>query len=120
MQDQVKCRRFTRPVHLLAVVLFAVSLIAVPAAAQRVGGKEVIPPETAPKAEKVEVLRGQPQDFKGVGTEIDEAALSAFELVPTGRGWFIDRKNNRLGNCYRASTGYYKERQIKCIWKDLP
>ena len=68
----------------------------------------------------VYVGRGEPVQLGAGETVVDEAGLAEFEPLQGSAGWFIDRRNNRLGNCYRVSGTDWKVRNIRCVWKPLP
>ena len=73
--------------------------------------------ETAPR-----VLSGGETTIVPLSQSADGTPVEHLVLLPLqgAAGWFIDRRNNRLGNCYRVSGTDWKVRNIRCVWKPLP
>jgi hypothetical protein len=74
---------------------------------------------TTETSQRVTVFRGQPTfTAKDLSAEADKPA-QGLEPVIGYDGWFIDRANNRLVNCYRIDGTQVGQRRIKCISKRL-
>ena len=71
------------------------------------------------EGQTVTVVRGQPvfvqEESQGQPVEVE----SELEAVEGFNGWFIDRKNNRIGNCFRVNTYNVGQSRIDCVWKRL-
>ena len=73
------------------------------------------------KAQTVKVFRGVEVGASTTATEPTEAEILSYEPVTGGSGWFVDRENNRIGNCYTvASTQWRGKPRIRCVWKSMP
>ena len=73
------------------------------------------------KAQTVKVFRGIEGGASTTTTEPTEAEVLSYEPVTGGSGWFVDRENNRIGNCYTvASTQWRGKPRIRCVWKSMP
>ncbi len=83
------------------------------AAAQQGNGIET---ETT---KRVTVFRGQPTFTAQDLSPQAEVPARGVEPIIGYDGWFIDRANNRLVNCYRVNTTQVGQRRIKCISKRL-
>lgn len=68
---------------------------------------------------RVTVFRGQPTFTAQDVSPQAETRSQGLEPVVGYDGWFIDRANNRLVNCYRINTTQVGQRRIKCISKRL-
>ena len=79
---------------------------------------KVLPRQAEDQA--VFIGRGEPVQLGIGGTVVDEEGLAQLEPLQGAAGWFIDRRTNQLGNCYRVSGTDWGVRRIRCIWKPLP
>lgn len=70
-----------------------------------------------PADQQVTVFRGQPA-WAPVGASPGGDG-SGIEPVGGFNGWFIDRANNRIGNCFRQNTTEWGQSRIKCVWRRL-
>ena len=70
-----------------------------------------------PADRQVTVFRGQPAWVPvGPAPQSDDSGI---EAVAGFNGWFIDKANGRIGNCFRQNTADWNQFRIKCVWKRL-
>ena len=80
-----------------------------------------VEPGAEAKAQTVKVFRGIEGGTSTTASEPTEAEVFSYEPVTGGSGWFVDRENNRIGNCYTvASTQWHGRPRIRCVWKRMP
>ena len=69
--------------------------------------------------EKITIFRGQPIFETGQGLGETVVPSGDIDIISGYNGWFIDRANNRIVNCYGIQGTQVGQRRIRCISKRL-
>jgi hypothetical protein len=69
--------------------------------------------------DKITVFRGQPSFETGPALGETAAPSGDIDLISGYNGWFIDRTNNRIVNCYGVQGTQVGQRRIRCVSKRL-
>ena len=78
------------------------------------GAKLIYAANSSPVKDAVEVLRGRAIEEQPEFQEIDLPVLAPYPVISAGNGWLYNQVTGRLISCYRISTGYVGEREIRC------
>ena len=69
--------------------------------------------------DKITVFRGQPTFETGPALGESATPSDDLDLISGYNGWFIDRANNRIVNCYGVQGTQVGQRRIRCVSKRL-